>query len=235
MNKIIYFLLALLAISCDLQNETNTTSQKDEIKVLKAELDQIYNSDHALRKLFTPDITEDKRKEILTEFGYTQEEFNEQGWEIVERQDSLNLLRVEEIIAKHGYPGKSLVGEPTNKSAYYVIQHSDKIEKYFPLIEEAGESSEIPKRLVAMMHDRLLVGQGKEQIYGTQINGKMVLNKETGKEEWFQFLWPLANPDKVNELRKEVGLTESIEEYVTSMGLEYKLYSLEDINRITER
>jgi hypothetical protein len=142
---------------------------------------------------------------------------------------------VEEIIAKYGYPGKSLVGEPTNRSVYYVIQHSDKIEQYFPLIEKAGQDDEIPQRLVAMMHDRLLVGQGKEQIYGTQINGQLVINKETGAEEGFQFLWPIAYPDKVNDLRKDVGFTNSIEEYVTSMGLEFKLYSLEEIKNLTEK
>ena len=235
MNKTIYFLLALLIVSCGSPKETNTATQEDEIKELKADLDQILHTDQTLRGLFNPDITEEKRNEILSEFGYTKEEFEKLNWKIVERQDSLNLLRVEEIIAKYGYPGKSLVGEPTNKSAYYVIQHSDKIEKYFPLIKEAGEQNEIPNRLVAMMHDRLLVDQGKEQIYGTQLYGQMVINKETGTEEWFQFLWPIANPDKVNELRKEVGFTESVEEYVTSMGLEYKLYSLEDINKLTEK
>ena len=35
-------------------------------------------------------------------------------------------------------PGKSLVGEPANETAYYVIQHSDKIEQYFPVVEKAG-------------------------------------------------------------------------------------------------
>lgn len=214
--------------------EVSVSEQNDTIEALKTELDQIYYADQRLRKLFTPNVTEDERKRILSEFGYSLKDFEGEGWNIVKKHDSLNLLRVEEIIARHGYPGKSLVGEPTNKSVYYVIQHSDKIEKYFPLIQKAGESGEIPMRLVAMMHDRFLIDQGKEQIYGTQIQGRRVFNKEENREEWFQFLWPIANPEQVNKLRQEMGLGGTLEEYVTSMGLEYRLYSLEEILRIIQ-
>jgi len=48
-------------------------------------------------------------------------------------------MKVEAIFRKVGYPGKTLVGHPANEAAYYVIQHSDKIKKYFPLIEQAGQ------------------------------------------------------------------------------------------------
>lgn len=141
---------------------------------------------------------------------------------------------MEAIIEQHGYPGKSLVGVPTNRSAYYVIQHSAKIEKYFPLIQKAGKEHEIPESLVAMMHDRMLMEQGKAQLYGTQIKGQLITNREKNAQEWFQFLWPVANPEQVNERRKEVGLSETLEEYVTSMGLAYKLYTLEEIKELTE-
>ena len=35
-----------------------------------------------------------------------------------------NIKRVQEIIAKYGYPGKALVGTPENRAAWIVIQHS---------------------------------------------------------------------------------------------------------------
>jgi len=246
LKKILYFFTAFVAISCFSQKATISSSSngetdqlkkfsfnqsKDLIDSLKVELDQIYYSDQKLRELFTP-INDSKKKEILSEFGYTMEDFIREGWGIVEKQDSLNLNKIEEIIGKYGYPGKSLVGEPTNKSAYYVIQHSEKIEEYFPLIKEAGDRGEIPIRLVAMMQDRLLVNQGKEQIYGTQIQGMMIYNEESKREEWFSFLWPVADPEKVNEYRKEVGLT-TLEEYVESMGLKFKLYTLEEIQEMS--
>ena len=38
-------------------------------------------------------------------------------------------LKIDKIISKYGYPGKSLVGEPEN--FFYVIQHSNKIKIIF--------------------------------------------------------------------------------------------------------
>lgn len=227
MRKIIYFFFAFFVAS--------PAFGQDIDQSLKAALDQILYSDQELRRLFTPDITNDKKREILLAFGYTPEDFDRLSWGIVEKQDSINMQKVEAIINRHGYPGKSLVGEPTNKAVFYVIQHSDKIEEYFPLIEEAGEQDEIPKRLVGMMHDRLLMEQGKAQIYGTQIRGQMITNKETNAEEWFQFIWPIADPENVNERRKAIGMEETLEEYVQPMSVEYKLYSLEEIKQLTEK
>jgi hypothetical protein len=50
---------------------------------------------------------------------------------------TVNLESVEEIINKYGYPSKSIVGEAANKTIFYVIQHSKKIDKYLPLIRKA--------------------------------------------------------------------------------------------------
>lgn len=227
MRKIIYLFFAFLLASCASSQGINHS--------LKAELDQILHTDQELRKLFTPDITNDEKSRILAAFGYTLEDFDRLSWWIVEKQDSINLQKVEAIIKKHGYPGKSLVGEPTNKAVFYVIQHSDKIETYFPLIEQAGKRNEIPLRLVGMMHDRLLMDQGKEQIYGTQIRGQRIINKETNAEEWIRFLWPVADPEKVDERRKAIGIEETVEEYVKSMGIEHRLYSLEEIQQLTKK
>lgn len=227
MKKILYLFFAFLVAS--------SASGQGIDHSLKSELDQIFSSDQELRKLFTPDITNDEKSRILAEYDYSLQDFDRLSWKIVEKQDSINLQKVEGIIKKHGYPGKSLVGEPTNKAVFYVIQHSDKIERYFPLIEQAGEENEIPQRLVGMMHDRLLMDQGKAQIYGTQIKGQRIHNKETNSEEWFQFLWPVADPEKVNERRKAIGIEETIEEYVKSMGIEPRFYSLEEIQQLTKK
>lgn len=57
----------------------------------------------------------------------------------MQKRDSLNLIKVEEIIKQYGYPGKSLVGEPTNIAAWYVIQHSSKIGDYLLMIEQEAK------------------------------------------------------------------------------------------------
>jgi len=201
---------------------------------LKKQLDSIYYIDQIYREILQPETTKEKKLQVLREFGYSEEEFTKNDWKIITAQDSINLIVIEDIIEKYGYPGKTLVGEPTNKSAWYVIQHSNSnsIEKYFPIIKKAGEKNEIPMTLVAMMEDRMLMNKGLEQIYGSQGSGNLITNKETGKEEWVQFIWPIKEPKKVNELRKTIGFSTTIEEYSKILGIEYKVYTIEEINKI---
>ena len=143
---------------------------------LKKELDSIYNIDQTFREILNDNS--DKTIRFLKEQGYTLEEFQKNSWLIIIKHDKLNLKRIEKIIDKYGYPSIQLVGKPTNKAVWFVIQHSDKeiIEKYFPLIERAGKKNDIPMTLVAMMQDRLLMYQEKEQIYGTQGSGREIIN-----------------------------------------------------------
>ena len=178
---------------------------------LKNELDEILRLDQTYRKLFDNNLTKEKKNEILKELNIDESEFQKKNWQLVAQQDSVNLLKIEKIISEYGYPGKSLVGEPTNKSAWYVIQHSSKIGKYLPMIKEAGNKKEIPFTLVAMMEDRFLMENGKEQIYGTQGAGELIRTQD-GKEEFVNFIWPIKDAKNVNKRRKEAGFKNTIEE-----------------------
>ena len=199
---------------------------------LKTELDLILKSDQILREYIDSETTENRKTEILKETGYSKEGFLGNIWGIINKQDSINLIKVERIIAEYGYPGKTLVGEPTNEAVWYVIQHTGKIAQYFPLIEKAGVNNEIDFTKVAMMRDRLLTSQGKEQIYGTQGAGRRIINKETGKEQYFRYILPIKNPEMVNELRKNAGFTSTVEENAKRLGIEYKVYTLDEINNL---
>lgn len=201
---------------------------------LKKELDGIYKSDQILREYIDSETTESRKLQILNETGYSGDDLaNGKVYMILNKRDSINLIRIEEIITKYGYPGKTLVGEPTNEAAWYVIQHSKKIANYFPMIEEAGASNEIPFTKVAMMHDRLLMQQRKEQLYGTQGAGNYRLNSVTGKKEFWNYIWPILNPNGVNEMRKEAGFTTTVEENAKRMGIDYKVYTIEEIKKLT--
>jgi hypothetical protein len=203
-------------------------------ETLKKELDAIYRSDQILREYIDSETSDSRKLEILNETGYSRDDLaNGKVYMILNKRDSINLIRVEEIIAKYGYPGKTLVGERTNEAAWYVIQHSKKIANYFPMIQQAGSSNEIPFTKVAMMHDRMLMQEGKEQLYGTQVSGQYILNKTIGLKEFWYCVWPIQNEESVNELRKEAGFLTTVEEYAKSLGVEYKRYTLAEIKKIT--
>ncbi|KQT21830.1 hypothetical protein ASG31_00340 [Chryseobacterium sp. Leaf404] len=195
---------------------------------LKKELDEILRLDQTYRRLFDNDITAEKKSEILKELNIDEKDFEEKQWQLVVDIDTLNMRKIDKIISQYGYPGKSLVGEPTNRSAWYVIQHSNKIGKYLPIIKNAGKQKEIPFTLAAMMEDRFLMNSGKEQIYGTQGAGEFFINKD-GKEDFVNFIWPIKNEKNVNKLRKETGFKNTIEENAKDMfgkDFVYKPFSL---------
>lgn len=152
------------------------------------------------------------------------------SWEEQKIVDSTNTIFVEEVFKKYGYPGKTLVGQGTNIAAWLVIQHSDKIGEYLPLIKEAGQKGELDMASVAMMEDRYLMQQELEQVYGTQ---GMTLNSNSKKP--IPLIWPIKDPESVNKRRKEVGFTETIEEYSERLlGVPYKTYTLEEVKKIKE-
>ncbi|RZT00014.1 BT_3928 family protein [Aquimarina brevivitae] len=156
---------------------------------------------------------------------------DEISWEEQQVIDSTNTVFIEKVFDTYGYPGKSLVGEESSSAAWLVIQHSDKIDQYLPLIKEAAEKDEIPFRLAAMMEDRSLMQNNKEQIYGTQ--GTVITTKNN---KTVPLIWPIKNPEDVNERRNAAGFDSTVEEYCQGLlGVEYKVYTLEEVNNMKQK
>lgn len=146
--------------------------------------------------------------------------------------DQKNIVFIDSIINKVGYPGKSLVGEPTNRAAWLVIQHSERIEEFLPQIQTAAETGELPFRLYAMMLDRSLMNRGMPQRYGTQ-----AMTYFWGTPEEVNLIWPVEDPENVNALRKEAGYDQTIEAYALDIldGEPYKIYTMEEVREFQER
>jgi heme-degrading monooxygenase HmoA len=105
---------------------------------------------------------------------------------------------VEAIIAKYGWPGKSLVGADAASSAWLVIQHNDAAtqKEYMPMMTKAAEAGDLDRGKVAMTIDHILVAEGKPQLYGSafkQVNGEIVPE-------------PIQDEANLDARRKEVGL-----------------------------
>jgi hypothetical protein len=140
--------------------------------------------------------------------------------------DSSNLRRVEVIMQRYGYPGKSLVGNPANEAAWYVIQHSNQIPKYLPQIKTAAEHGELPFWMYAQMLDRKLMDEGQPQLYGTQGASYNVHNKTTGQPETISFIWPVQDPAHANQRRRRAGFRNTLEKSSANMGMPYKPITL---------
>lgn len=139
--------------------------------------------------------------------------------------DFSNIVFIDSLIKIYGYPGLTLVGTPTNEYAWYIIQHSDKIDSYLKIIKQAGKQHEIPMYLVAKMIDRSKLQKGKKQIFGTQ--GKTILTNDSNVTS---FIWPIRNPRNVNKRRSKAGFKLSIEQHCQELlNTEYKVVKLRDV------
>ena len=123
------------------------------------------------------------------------------------RVDAENLARLREIISEHGWPGQSLVGRDGATAAFLILQHADHESQveYFPLVEAAVDAGEFERRHFALLQDRVLVGEDKPQVYGTQL----YWDDTTRKWE----LFPIEDVENVDARRQEVGMM-PLAEYV---------------------
>ena len=124
------------------------------------------------------------------------------------KEEHRNKELVISIIEKCGMPTLKEVSQKQMTAIWLVLQHSayKHMKKYFPQIEEAVKNGDLSKQQYALMKDRILMDEGKPQIYGSQIkNGK---------------LYKLENPETVNERRKEMGM-KTIENYLKHFNIEF--------------
>jgi hypothetical protein len=137
-----------------------------------------------------PLTTEDRRKpEVKAAFDKMEE------------VDKDNLAWLKGVVERHGWPGKSLVGQDGAQGAFLIAQHAvgdlDFMAKCLGLLKEAHKAGEAEGQWVALMTDRLLVlREKKKQLYGTQLvpkDGKLVPS-------------PIEYEANVDKRRKELGM-----------------------------
>lgn len=183
-----------------LQRIADAKQQSGYDETLAAELEIILRDDQALRQGLNGAATEAEREET---------------WRRIEELDSINLIKVENIFARHGYPGKSKVGKQLASAAFLVIQHADLAhqEKYFPLLEQAAQAGELEKSSLALLIDRIRMRKGEKQLYGSQVTDR----DGDGKYDFH----PIEDEANVDKRRAEIGLG-PLEEYARLFGIEYK-------------
>lgn len=203
--KILILLGCLSIIGCDIKTETKPKSElaieEPNDSILKEQLEQIAIEDQTLRFLL-PEATEKFGRESK-ELAYV--------WSLINRQDSICISKLVQIVDNYGWLGKSRVGDDANQAIWLVMQHSELEiqEKYLPLLRESVVNRESEGWHLAFLEDRILMYQKKEQKYGTQA----VWDNELKATK----IYPIEDFKNVNERRIELGL-EPIEEYAKLNG-----------------
>ena len=183
----------------------NVSGQSKLNKELSALLNEIYQEDQSGRL---------KIDSLQKQFGWKSEQV-QSLLRPMEIQDSINLIKIKNIIDTHGWLGPDEVGKQGAQTIFLVIQHADSLTQvtYFPAMQEAVKKGKAQPEALALLEDRILTTQGKEQIYGSQLK----IN-DAGKYEFFS----IKDEINVNKRRASVGL-QPLEEYAKYFGINYIL------------
>lgn len=125
---------------------------------------------------------------------------------------NLNAFKVldelDKLIAKFGYPGRSLVGDDYALVFSIISTAGIKYkEKYYDLIIDAANKKELDWTDVAFFVDKVKVARKEKQVYGTQYK----------IEERNVVYYPIEDKANLNQRRKKAGLEEMEIESIREM------------------
>ncbi|MGY1495124.1 DUF4135 domain-containing protein [Streptomyces sp. QTS52] len=122
---------------------------------------------------------------------------------------------LEDVVERHGWPGRALVGPTAAAAACRLVQHAegplDFQHECLRLIEQAARNGDLPWRQVAYVTDALRIREGRPQLYGTKFR------LQEGKLE----PCPIEQPDRVDELRRSLRM-EPLARYATRLRGRYQ-------------
>jgi len=116
--------------------------------------------------------------------------------------DAENTRTMKGFINRYGWPTDELIGRDGVEAGFLIVQHADHDfqKQVLPLVQQAHRSYEISCQDYALLLDRVLVGDGKLQVYGTQAKPF---------DQWkgtVPVLEPIEDEVNVDKRRVEVGL-----------------------------
>jgi hypothetical protein len=128
--------------------------------------------------------------------------------------DAENTAWIKPLMKQHGWLGNSLVGVDGAAAAFLLVQHTqdaDLRKSSLELLKKAVKDGEARGDQLALLTDRVLMFEGKPQIYGTQTK-----TTKEGKLE----VWKIEDEANVDKRRAEVGLG-PLAEYIERLRQAY--------------
>ncbi|WP_230202830.1 DUF6624 domain-containing protein [Parafrankia discariae] len=162
------------------------TGRMDE--VLRAELARRVEADQAMRRAWPARPGDDADEDELARLGAVDED---------------NTAWLRNVVAEHGWPDSSLVGEAGAHDAWLLAQHADHDPVFqaecLELLAAAVDSGAASPADLAYLTDRVRRARGDLQLYGTQFwRGADGLGELRPQ--------PIAEPDRLDERRAAAGL-----------------------------
>ena len=115
------------------------------------------------------------------------------------RVDSANARQLRNIIARFGWPTKSMVGAKGASAAWLIVQHVPELQEEGERLMLSAPPGEVSPADLALLIDRRLVSQGKPQRYGSQL-------QPLREGETVMSFYPIEDLADLDARRAEVGL-----------------------------
>ena len=143
-------------------------------KPLVAMLDTIYQEDQQYRL---------QMDSVQNEYGFESEEMRELI-QTMNEKDSINLVKVENILEGRGWLGPDVIGPQGSTTLFLVIQHADQEtqEKYLPMMREAVREGKASAADLALLEDRVTLRQGKSK--STEVRSAWIVPARTSSAPW---------------------------------------------------
>ena len=182
-----------------------TAAARDSLPIdteIQTRLLEMGKSDQGVRAKFAPTISS---------FGMQSDQFKALAKEM-EEIDQENYLDLKKIITRYGWPGIDRVGKNASNAAFLILQHATLRQQkdLLPIFRAAVASGQARSADLAMLEDRILIREGKKQIYG---------NSVSSGPDGHARIDPVEDPATIDARRKSVGLP-PIEEYLKRMEAE---------------
>lgn len=204
----------LLILQTDKRWKKLVKNVKSNQKQLEKDFDQKIVK--KLKKIDIDDQTERiKSGEIEEKYGVNSPQMDSM-WRIINKKDSINQIYVTKLLDKKGWLGPEKIGYDGVNTIFLVIQHAplQTQQKYISMMRQATKENKLDPASLALLEDRVALGEGKLQVYGSQL-------RYDEKNKTY-YLEPCADPDNLDKRRAEVGLG-PISEYLGYFGLTWNL------------
>jgi len=198
MKRVITALMIFAAALSVLADEKSKPPSEPE---LRDELLRRREADQEMRKSFKRWVDEQRLAGAadVADLSDEKKAENEKLMKTFQAVDLENTAWLQGIVEKHGWPTISLVGKEGAHAAWLLVQHADmdrKFQRRCLDLMVALPKDEVSQSDFAYLTDRVLLADGKNQVYGTQlqvVDGRLKPR-------------PLEDEANVDKRRSEVGL-----------------------------
>jgi hypothetical protein len=197
---IVFILIARLSIAGDARKQPSVKEPE-----LRSELLRRAKADQEARRAITIWMMQfgDSEFASVAAFEATLHEAQKVEFQklagALRQVDAENTERMNQIVDQYGWPTAALVGTDGANAAWLLVQHADSSPQFqrkcLNLMTKVPRG-EVSLADVAYLTDRVLLAEGKKQLYGTQfsfVNGKCIPR-------------PLEDEADVDQRRADVGL-----------------------------